>query len=408
MTQTILYNGALGTTPDLQGWLDFGTTPLISATQTAFPSLTHLNSPTLGAGGYSNYRSAAATLVNAAFPVLDRTIGFSLTFQLRINSESNSSDTNGDGLGDRAGFSLTALSSDRLGIELGFWTDEIWAQRGGTGSTLFTHSPTERAFVSTTTGLVNYTLLMLGDQYFLSTDNQVLLQGALQDYTAFSSVGSGLPYNPYTTSNFLFWGDNTSNGAASSDIGRLTLSTPTRGTAKADGLNGTVDEDLLNALAGNDSLSGRSGNDILIGGDGNDLLNGGRGNDRLLGGSNNDRFLYDTNSAFSPSSVGADTIFDFDAIEDLIVLDKTTFTALSSGNGNGFSNAAEFAIVTTDSAAKISLARIVYNTRTGGLFYNENSSTSGFGTGGKIATLLGESNSTASSLLSAARFLLRA
>jgi Ca2+-binding RTX toxin-like protein len=399
MVQKVLYNGALGNTPDSQGWLAYGTTPLSSATQNARSGFTTLSSPTVGKGGYSNYRQTQPTLVNLAFPVLNRTSGYSLSFQIRINSESHSSDTNGDGLVDRAGFSLTALSSDRQGIELGFWTNQIWAQMGGTGSTMFTHSPTEQVLFSTT-GMVNYDLFVLGNNYYLSANDTVILQGALKNYTAFSIVGKGLPYNPYTTPNFLFLGDNTSNGASNSDIAKFAVNTANLGTANNESLNGSTTDDLLNGLAGNDSLSGGQGNDTLIGGDGNDRLVGGSGNDRLIGGNGNDNFLYDTNAAFTASVVGLDTIFSFSA-GDRIILDKTTFTAIVSSVGTGFSVASDFGLVNTFAAVATSTACIVYNTSNGGLFYNQNGSANGLGTGAQFATLLG------APLISAANFVVQ-
>ncbi|MGF1570127.1 MAG: calcium-binding protein [Nodosilinea sp.] len=400
MAQTVLYNGSLGNTPERQGWLAYGTTPIVSASQVARTGYTTLSSPTTGKGGYSNYQSVQANLVNSAFPVLNRTYGYSLSLRLRINSESHSSDTNRDGLVDRAGFSLTALSSDRQGIELGFWANEIWAQRGGANSTLFTHSSTDRAFFSTA-AMVNYDLLVLGNQYYLSANNTVILQGALQNYTAFSMAGTGLPYNPYTTANFLFLGDNTSHGASNSDMARLAVTTATLGTANNDTLNGMSGDDLLNGLAGNDTLRGAQGNDTLIGDSGNDRLVGGSGDDRLIGGSGSDSFVYNTNSAFTAAAVGLDTILDFAAV-DRIVLDKTTFTAIASAAGAGLSVASDFGLVGTAAAVTTSAARIVYNQSSGGLFYNPNGSAAGLGIGAQFAALAGVPQ------ISAANFVVQA
>ncbi|HIK55546.1 MAG TPA: calcium-binding protein [Synechococcales cyanobacterium M55_K2018_004] len=387
MTQTVLYDGSLGQTPDQQGWLAYGSSTT-SATQTASSGFTTLNSSIAGRSGYSNYQPTQTTLVNSAFPILDRTNGYNLSVRLRINSETHSRDTNGDGLIDRAGFSLILLSHDRQGIELGFWPNEVWAQRGGTGSLLFTHSPTDRALFSTTT-MVDYDLLVIGNTYYLSANQTVILHGALQDYTAFNATGAGLPYNPYTTPNFLFLGDNTSSGASNSDVARISITTTTLGTANNDRLSGTASHDLLNGLAGNDHLSGGAGHDTLIGGDGNDTLAGGSGHDRLMGGSGADSFLYDTNAPFSAAAVGVDTILDFSPTHDRIVLDKTTFTALTSSAGPGFSVASEFRIVNTTAAVATSTARIVYNASTGELYYNQNGSASGLGTGSRFAILLG-------------------
>ncbi|CAD5955919.1 hypothetical protein PCC9214_02862 [Planktothrix tepida] len=43
--------------------------------------------------------------------------------------------------------------------------------------------------------------------------------------------------------------------------------------------------------------------------------------------------------------------------------------------------------MTTDALAATSAADIVYNTATGGLFYNQNGTAAGFGTGSQFLTL---------------------
>jgi Ca2+-binding RTX toxin-like protein len=127
----------------------------------------------------------------------------------------------------------------------------------------------------------------------------------------------------------------------------------------------------------------------LSGGLGNDLLIGASGNDSLTGGVGSDRFTYDTNAAFTSSAIGVDQITDFVSGTDKIVLDKTTFTALTSIAGNGFDLASEFAVVGSDAAASTASALIVYSSETDNLFYNQNGVTSGFGSGAQLATLTG-------------------
>ncbi|OZH53780.1 hypothetical protein AFK68_15385 [Hydrocoleum sp. CS-953] len=68
-------------------------------------------------------------------------------------------------------------------------------------------------------------------------------------------------------------------------------------------------------------------------------------------------------------------------------MDKNTFTALTSIQGDGFSVATEFDIVTTNAAAETSSAFIVYNSENGNLFYNANGSAAGLGDGANFATL---------------------
>ncbi|WP_445634143.1 Calcium-binding protein [Nostoc sp. DSM 114161] len=161
--------------------------------------------------------------------------------------------------------------------------------------------------------------------------------------------------------------------------------------------------DVINGQGGNDKIDGKSGNDLLRGGVGNDSLTGGLGNDTLVGGAGNDvltgapgadYFVYNTNAGFVSSAVGQDTITDFNRFQgDKIILDKTTFTVITSAVGTGFSNASDFK-VTTNGAT--STAKIVYNPVTGQLFYNQNGSSAGFGSGGLFATLSGAPTLTAS------------
>lgn len=407
MTQTLLYNGSLGGAPSQQGWLTYAGLGTQQTVGTGFTNLKTSLLGRMGAGGYSNYRPTSPTLVNGAFPALNRGTGYSVNLRLRLNQENHDgSDRNGDGIADRAGLSLTLMSSDRKGIELGWWTNEVWAQRGGSGTTLFTHSPTERAFLATTTW-VDYTVFVLGDRYYLTANGAVVLQGALQDYSAFNSAASGLPYNPYTTPNLLALSDNSNSASGDSDIARLALTTAKLGTANGDTLLGSSVGDVINGWAGNDRLFGLAGDDSLIGGDGADSLNGGSGQDLLVGGAGGDRFVFDSSKAFTTADLGIDTIIDFEAV-DRIVLDKTTFTAIASQPGNGFSVASDFAIVSSDAAAMTSSGRIVYNTVNGKLFYNQNGASAGLGSGAQFAILLGESASSATTLLSASSFVVQA
>ena len=143
----------------------------------------------------------------------------------------------------------------------------------------------------------------------------------------------------------------------------------------------------LDGGTGNDTLVGGTGADRLVGGSGDDALNGAAGNDVLIGGSGRDRFVFDTGTVFSANGVGVDSIRDLVSGVDKIVLDKTTFAALQSIAGNGFSIASEFAVVADDIAAAVSTAFITYSAATGNLFYNQNGAAAGFGTGAQFATV---------------------
>ncbi|MEH2283602.1 MAG: hypothetical protein V7K90_20110 [Nostoc sp.] len=154
-----------------------------------------------------------------------------------------------------------------------------------------------------------------------------------------------------------------------------------------DVINGQGGNDIINGNSGNDLLRGGEGDDILIGGEGNDTLVGGVGNNILVGGAGADRFLYNTNATFALSGIGQDAIADFNNSQgDQIILDQTTFSAIASTPGIGFSNKSDFQITTSPGT---STAKIVYDAVSGQLFYNQNGSAAGFGSGGLFATLTG-------------------
>lgn len=168
------------------------------------------------------------------------------------------------------------------------------------------------------------------------------------------------------------------------------------GGSGADRIDGGSDEDNLTGGNGNDILFGSSGNDILTGGGGNDYLQGDSGDDLLKGGTGSDKFAFATGSNFDIKELGIDTISDFSSADvDKIQLSKFTFTALSNSVFPTALNSADFAIVTSDSLAAGSGAKIVYNSVNGSLFYNPNGSATGFDAvtdfGGRFAQLTGSS-----------------
>ncbi|MBD2463594.1 calcium-binding protein [Oscillatoria sp. FACHB-1407] len=164
-------------------------------------------------------------------------------------------------------------------------------------------------------------------------------------------------------------------------------------TFNAAGFAGTVN---MQGGGGNDRLTGSNGNDDLRGDLGNDILTGGNGRDTLRGGAGRDQFVFDTNAPFSRTT-GPDRIIDFVRGVDRIVLDRTTFNAIRrSGRVTFDFNERNVR------AAQRDRDLITYVPSTGKLYYNQNGSASGFGTGGEIATL------TRGTVLSAADIILRA
>lgn len=153
--------------------------------------------------------------------------------------------------------------------------------------------------------------------------------------------------------------------------------TNVRGTSLNDRIIGSDRKNILSGNAGNDSITGLAGNDVISGGIGKDVLSGGQGKDR---------FVFDTEAAFNAAE-GRDRILDFTPRQDRIILDRTTFTAVSKQ--------VSFATVTTLAESESSAALITYVRSQGKLFYNENGATAGLGNGGLFALLKSPSNLTA-------------
>lgn len=226
----------------------------------------------------------------------------------------------------------------------------------------------------------NYLFGGAGNDTYITDNSNIVIEYANEGKdTVKSSVSYTLGAN---LENLILIGD------VSGDIGGTgnTLNNLLVGNYANNLLNGAAGNDTLRGGAGNDQLYGENGNDSLIGGADRDTLAGGAGNDILTGAQGIDIFFYNTNKAFSAADIGVDTITDFSKGVDRFVLYKTTFTALSSP-ANQSLLAAEFRIVGSDALAGGSSADIVYSSATGKLFYNQNGTVAGFGTGGQFATL---------------------
>jgi len=143
-----------------------------------------------------------------------------------------------------------------------------------------------------------------------------------------------------------------------------------------DRLYGSSGSDRLYGGTGRDSLTGDSGNDVLKGGDGHDTINGGTGNDGISGGKGKDilsggygrdAFVFDTKLAKD----NVDTIKSFWPSDDIIRLENAIFKNLKTGlfgTNRGWLNADAFHVGSKAAAAE---DRIVYNSKTGGLYYDK-------------------------------------
>ena len=153
--------------------------------------------------GYFSQDFLTGAVEHPSMPTLDRLGGYAVQFSLRVDQEAHAN-------ADRAGFSVIALSEDGLGIELGFWTDEIWAQSGSA----FTHA--EGVAFDTTAGLTQYELRVLGGHYSLWAEGALILSGALRDYSAHAT-------GVYSQTRFLFLGDNTSSASTQLALSRVAV-----------------------------------------------------------------------------------------------------------------------------------------------------------------------------------------
>jgi Ca2+-binding RTX toxin-like protein len=161
---------------------------------------------------------------------------------------------------------------------------------------------------------------------------------------------------------------------------------PAESTLKSVKIVGTSNADVLRVPAANSNTTGEAnklwgygGNDKLYGGKGYDWLSGGLGNDVLTGGEGPDLFVFDV----KPSKADADRITDFNVANDLIYLDNE-YMKLGAGTK------AQPAKLSSESfwigsKAHDSTDRVIYDNKTGALYYDADGSKSGAAT--LIATM---------------------
>ena len=229
----VLYDGSLNSLPGDQGW-NYVTNPFIGplAQQTIAGGATTLDSTPqiLESAGY--FSDVPIFPAHPGVGVLDSSTGFALIFDVHVVSEDHTPST------DRAGFNVIVIDSAKNGVELGFWTDEIWAQ---TDSPLFVHSATENAAFDTTAAITRYKLIFRQGAYSLLADGIPLFGGSLKDYSAFDHVAAGLPFDPYETPSFIFLGDDTSRASTEVSIARIELiPEPATGVLLVSGFGGML------------------------------------------------------------------------------------------------------------------------------------------------------------------------
>ncbi|MGO4389384.1 hypothetical protein AB4Y85_17790 [Microvirga sp. 2YAF29] len=131
-------------------------------------------------------------------------------------------------------------------------------------------------------------------------------------------------------------------------------------------LRGTKGRDALDGGEANDVIYGLDHNDLLRGHLGNDTLHGGAGKDTLDGGSGQDIFVFDTKLSKSSkvNKANVDRMMDFSVADDTIHVAKSVFTKMAK---KGVIKSAEFYAGTK---AHDRDDRIIYDKKTGALYYD--------------------------------------
>ena len=208
-----LYDGSQSSSPDKQGWI-YLLDPLVfnQARQVVADGGVNLNTlrnPNDHAGYFA--RVPLLTPHPSIPEEFSRERGYQIGFTIQLSSEVHVRP-------DRAGFNIIATSRDLMGIELSFWTNEVFAQ-----SVDFIHSEGNKQLpFQLATEYVDFVLEISGDNYILSGNGTEILTGPLRDYSGFG--------NPYNITDFLFLGDDTTSASASVNIRSIWIDTELSGT----------------------------------------------------------------------------------------------------------------------------------------------------------------------------------
>ncbi|MFN8454920.1 MAG: hypothetical protein U0401_09680 [Anaerolineae bacterium] len=200
-----LYDGAQNSFPDNQGFVVFPPFSVVSATETLTTGGVIFDT-TPNISEKIGYLSR-----DNLMPVLDRIYGYTVTFAVQVITETHANN-------NRAGFSIIVVSNDLEGIELGFWTDQVWAQEGG-NPPVFTHA---EGISITNTSVTSYQLAIKGNSYILFNDTTEILTGNLRNYSTCGSCGL---FNPYVVPNLLFLGDDTTSAKAKIKLAYVSITT---------------------------------------------------------------------------------------------------------------------------------------------------------------------------------------
>ncbi|MBN9345554.1 MAG: VCBS domain-containing protein [Devosia sp.] len=144
--------------------------------------------------------------------------------------------------------------------------------------------------------------------------------------------------------------------------------TSIKGNSKANRIDTIKTIKGLGATEEEDRIDGRQGNDTIKGAGGNDTLIGGEGKDQLYGGAGSDAFVFNTRLV----ATNVDTIRDFTHDVDLLMLDDKYFKKIGAVLDVG-----EFYAKAGATKAHDRDDRIIYNTKNGKLYFDQDGSKGG-------------------------------
>ena len=261
----VLYDPGLGTAPASQGWKYVPNPNNGPVIEGLTPTAVVLDSSAdrLDRAGYFSRLPTIPPLPPFAqhpgIPVLDRNVGFTLTFDAVVVSEGhNARDDNGDGLHDRAGFSVIIVCQDLAAIEVAMFEDRVWAQEDDASAAIEMFTQAEGVAFDTTAG-ARYGLTIEGGMYTLRAGSVVILSGPLRSYVNLPGTG-GLVYK---TAGMVFLGDDTGSADAVVGIGEVRIDVPALdycpGDVNGDGATNVADFTQLAANFGMGVSPGRAG-----------------------------------------------------------------------------------------------------------------------------------------------------
>ncbi|MDZ8028558.1 MAG: calcium-binding protein [Nostoc sp. DedQUE11] len=186
------------------------------------------------------------------------------------------------------------------------------------------------------------------DKIVGSNGNDMLSTSSGGSDTIDGAIGDDVLIVDYS---FSFFGEGiTSSFNATTNIGSVTIGTQQVSYKNIERLIilGTLYDDNIVGSNGNDTISGRNGSDTLYGGNGIDTF------------------------GFNSFDQGVDTIYDFNATNELIQL---PLSSIYNFTEQGLLSASKFTI---GASATTSTQRIIYNSTTGALFFDQDGSAGAF------------------------------